>query len=216
MSVPSPTSLQPNTTSRGVKNSASDFDPAFSPDGSKIAFATNRDSNNFEVYVMNVNGINQTRLTNTDLFVRDDQPTYSPDGSKIAFRRNLEVYVMNSDGTNPVRLTNNTAIDGRPDWQPNTAPTVKPLSPKPGSSTEDRTPTIRAIVRDAQTDLASSNLRLFLDGEPIKNFSYDQDTDRLRFTLREDLTFRGHAVSIVARDDVRLVGRKSWSFSVVR
>jgi dipeptidyl aminopeptidase/acylaminoacyl peptidase len=55
-----------------------------------------------EIYVMNSDGTNQTRLTNNS--ATDYEPTFSPDGSKIAFTSNRdgndEIYVMNSDGTN--------------------------------------------------------------------------------------------------------------------
>ena len=61
--------------------------PSWSPDRSKIAFASDRDdstnSDIFEIYVMNVDGNGQTRLTNN---AADDYwPAWSPDGSKIAF-----------------------------------------------------------------------------------------------------------------------------------
>ena len=48
-----------------TNNDALDFDPAWSPDGSHIAFTSNRDRN-FEIYVMNSDGSGQTRLTNND------------------------------------------------------------------------------------------------------------------------------------------------------
>jgi Tol biopolymer transport system component len=49
--------------------------PAWSPDGSKVAFVTNRDGN-YEIYTMNADGSNQTRLT-TDSAV-DEEPTWQP------------------------------------------------------------------------------------------------------------------------------------------
>lgn len=86
---------------------------------SKIAFASTRDGN-YEIYVMNPDGTNQTRLTNNN--AEDAQPSWSPDGTKIAFDSyrdgNLEIYVMNTDGTGQTRLTNNPAIDGEPSWSP--------------------------------------------------------------------------------------------------
>jgi TolB protein len=57
---------------------------AWSPDGTKIAFTSDRDGN-FEIYVMNYDGTNQTRLTNHPGY--DYQPTWSPDGTRIAYTR---------------------------------------------------------------------------------------------------------------------------------
>jgi Tol biopolymer transport system component len=89
------------------------------PTAHKITFSSNRDGN-FEIYVMNTDGTNQTRLTNNS--ASDGNPVWSPDGSKIAFSSdrdgNYEIYVMNADGTNPVRLTNNSAADAEPSWSP--------------------------------------------------------------------------------------------------
>src|SRR5438093_375233 len=53
--------------------------PAWSPDGTKIAF------NNYgEIWVMNADGTDAKNLT-TDPYLFDDHPTWSPDGTKIAF-----------------------------------------------------------------------------------------------------------------------------------
>jgi Tol biopolymer transport system component len=102
-----------------TNNPATDTEPAFSPDGSKIAFSTSRDGNS-EVYVMNANGSGVTRLTFDA--ASDSSPTYSPDGSKITFAStrdgNSEIYTMNADGTNQVRRTTNTTFDGSPSYSP--------------------------------------------------------------------------------------------------
>ncbi len=108
---------------RLTTNSVSDGDPAWSPDGSKIAFRSARDGNH-EIYVMNADGSNPARLTSNS--AADYQPTWSPDGSRIAFVSerdgNAEIYVMNAaDGSNPVRLTTDVgtpAFDGDPAWSP--------------------------------------------------------------------------------------------------
>jgi Tol biopolymer transport system component len=86
----------------------------------KIAFSSNRDGN-AEIYVMDPNGSNQTRLTNTP--AAESVPSFSPDGSKIVFRSNRdgndEIYIMNADGSNQLRLTNNTVLDNDPTFSPN-------------------------------------------------------------------------------------------------
>ena len=104
---------------RLASNSATDYQPAWSPNGSKIAFASDRDGN-FEVYVMNADGSGQTRLTSNP--ADDFYPAWSPDGSRIAFTSerdgNGEVYVMNADGSGLTKLTSNSAEDYYPDWGP--------------------------------------------------------------------------------------------------
>jgi Tol biopolymer transport system component len=98
---------------------AQDRDPAWSPDGARIAFFSNRDGN-FEIYVMNADGSGQTRLTNNP--GSDVEPAWSPDGSMLAFRSdrdgNAEVYAMAADGTAQRRLTNSPAFDGHAAWSP--------------------------------------------------------------------------------------------------
>ena len=80
--------------------------PAWSPDGRKIAFTSERDGNS-EVYVMNANGSGQRNLTRDPAY--DADPTWSPDGRKIAFVSNrdgsYQVYDMNADGSGQRGLT---------------------------------------------------------------------------------------------------------------
>ncbi len=85
----------------------------------QIVFASLRDGN-YEVYIMNADGSNQTRLANNTS--ADFNPAWSPDGTRIAFTSNrdgnYEIYVMNADGKGQTRLTTNTVDDFYPTWSP--------------------------------------------------------------------------------------------------
>lgn len=83
--------------------SAFDGHPSLSPDGSQIAFISDRTGSR-SVYVMNKDGSNVRRVTNV-VGVFDASPKWSPDGAKLAFARSAvgvpsAVFVINADGTN--------------------------------------------------------------------------------------------------------------------
>ena len=62
--------------------SGADIEPAWSPDGTQIAFTRFYGATQGEIFVMNADGSNQRRLTAN---ANDRNPTWSPDGTKIAF-----------------------------------------------------------------------------------------------------------------------------------
>ena len=61
--------------------------PRWSPDGTRIAFKSNRGSGNFDVYVMDANGGNVVRVT--DHPAHDHDPVWMPDGQSRSTRRSL-------------------------------------------------------------------------------------------------------------------------------
>ena len=71
-----------------TNNAAHDFSPAWSPDGSRIAFVSDRDGNR-EIYTMNADGTNPVRLTSDSS--EDLHPSWSSDGSQIVFSSNPTV-----------------------------------------------------------------------------------------------------------------------------
>ncbi len=100
-----------------------DSSPAWSPDGKQIAFVSIRDGND-EIYVMNSDGSNLSRLT--DNSAKDFAPAWSPDSQFIAFLSdrdgNREIYVMNADGSNQKNITNSSDEECSPQWQPQPKP----------------------------------------------------------------------------------------------
>ena len=105
---------------RLTNNRQNDWYPSWSPDGKRIAFASDRkgDLENFEIYVMDADGGNQQKLTNNRHY--DEDPSWSPDGERITFASyrdgNAEIYVMDADGGNLQNLTNNRHADVSPAW----------------------------------------------------------------------------------------------------
>jgi Tol biopolymer transport system component len=85
----------------------------------RIVFASSRTGRG-DIYVMDADGANQTRLTTDPAF--DGAPAWSPDGTKIAFASNRtgngDIYVMNADGSNQVRLTTHASVESVPAWSP--------------------------------------------------------------------------------------------------
>jgi Tol biopolymer transport system component len=87
-----------------------------------IAFTSERDGGNPEIYVMQEDGKKQTRLTNNTDF--DLQPAWSPDRIKIAFTSfpdggtDGNIFVMSADGTGRTQLTTDPSYEEHPDWSP--------------------------------------------------------------------------------------------------
>jgi Tol biopolymer transport system component len=104
---------------RLTTDGATDWEPHWSPDGTKIVFSSQR-AGHQKIYVMNADGSGQTQLTATTAW--DANPNWSPDGTKILFTSNrdgnTELYVMNADGTGQTNLTQNPSLDYQPSWSP--------------------------------------------------------------------------------------------------
>ncbi len=103
--------------------------PAWSPDSSRIAFASNRGELSFQIYTVNADGSDSMRLTTSQ--AQDRHPAWSPDGQQIAFdstravmdsslrlmRDEPQIHVMHADGSAQTRITSDIRqFSSRPAW----------------------------------------------------------------------------------------------------
>jgi TolB protein len=89
--------------------------PAWSPDGTKIAFVSHRDGTS-HVYVMNADGTGTRRLTNSAM--DDDRPAWSPDGARIVFGREGALFGIPATGGAARRIARGLGNAANPAWSP--------------------------------------------------------------------------------------------------
>jgi hypothetical protein len=118
------TNVRRLTTAEGM-----DDHPAWSPDGTRIAFTSFR-SGHGDIWVMGANGTGQTNLTNDFLPATsyEHSPAWSPDGTRIAYSSDIDnfgyvkLWTMRADGSDKRRVLPATAgtalIDMEPSWSP--------------------------------------------------------------------------------------------------
>ena len=171
---------------------------AASPLWGKIVFYSFRDGNT-EIYTMDSDGGNQTRLTFNE--VSDFAPAWSPSGQQIAFCSdrdgNWEVYVMDADGSNQRRLTRHPGLDVQPTWSPDGSQ-IAFASTRNADKDHQRT---NLFVMDAN----GGNVRQVMRMDSASRPYWSPDGKRLLFVA---ITDSGREVYMVG-----INGRNRWKVS---
>ncbi len=94
-----------------TNDDTNNMSPKISPDGTRIAYLSNRDGNQ-EVYIMDLDGSNATRITKND--IQEWDPLWSPDGSKVLFSSQnvdgfYDIYKANTDGSSKEKVLSNAS-----------------------------------------------------------------------------------------------------------
>ena len=95
-----------------------DQSPAWSPNGTRIAFTSDRRGSN-DIYVMRSDGSNMQRLTMERS--NDNHPTWANDGQTLAFvsdrTGSTEIFTLSATTQGPTQLTFDKALKSDPTWQ---------------------------------------------------------------------------------------------------
>jgi dipeptidyl aminopeptidase/acylaminoacyl peptidase len=202
---------QTNLTPEEPSNATYRWDPAWSPDGEKVAFQVEGG-----VGVVNADGTGESKIIN-----RGRNPAWSPDGERIVFETDQglpadsadpgsEIWTMNADGTGQTRLTT-TERNAAPDWSavPGTSTPVLPppttaitSGPTAGSTSSGRSATF-----EFGSDTEGSSFECRLDAGPLVGCSSPR---RLTSLISGKHTFQVMATDEAGRTDFTPASR-AWT-----
>jgi TolB protein len=154
-----------------------DSEPAWSPDGRRLAFV--RDGPQPDIYVMRADGQGLRRVT------AGASPAWAPDGTRLVFSRRVgrrpDLYVARSGGRRVRRLTRTAASESEPEWSPDGG-LVAFVRPGPARSAHIYVvrPDGRGVKRVTSGPLEDSNPTWSPDGRMISFVRDDETTGQAR------------------------------------
>jgi Tol biopolymer transport system component len=171
------------------------FEPSFSPDGSKIAFMRQGlPDGDQDIWVMDANGTGAVDLTNSP-GINETAPEFSSDGTRIVYIKPVstdefsnDIWVMNADGSSPKQLTETNSLihNVGPAWSPDSTKiaysTVEcPPPPPPGEYPACGKPTASGL-HVMKADGTEKTL-LLNEGNQIRSaqLSWSPDGTRIAF-----------------------------------
>jgi hypothetical protein len=230
--MPAPAQAQPGDVLRLLSLKALDITnnecPGDCADDPLIFINSNRvwsaDDNNVHLKngdSVNLEGVSATLSeANAEVQLQEMDPGVFQGGRNELIGEFSAAYTDGTEQTQTLNYRNGEAVYqikyvvDRASTPTNTPPEMLDFRPAPGSSTQNRTPLISATVRDAETDLDGSTIKLSVDGIE-RAASYDKASDKLSYKSAK-LAPGQHTVRIEATDASGLKGQNTWNFKVVR
>jgi TolB protein len=94
--------------------------PDWSPDGTQIAFSSNRGGSSYDVWTAAFPSGSLSRITASP--AGEGMPVWSPDGTKFAYygdeSGNYDIWVVSASGGSPTQVTDDPGTDMMPTWSP--------------------------------------------------------------------------------------------------
>jgi hypothetical protein len=147
----------------------------WSPDGTRIVYSSDRsgDFDDHEIWVMNADGTNPIRLTDSPGIAASIYPRWSPDGSRIVYAASddfyysgWDIYVMNADGSGKLNLTNSPGEEQWSSWGPYPPGSQPAITVKPRPTVSSVSP--ESVPAGSQARTLTVNGTKFLAGSIVR------------------------------------------------